>query len=111
RYSWRLAAWHNEVVSLLLSTLLGLLAYRVVRRLGLEARLAFAAGASVVIVVFTFPDNLGLYWEMSSQSFALLFATLFLLIEERCIDGRRTWKHSLAQAGAVLLMTFMERIV
>src|ERR1700745_216457 len=49
-YSWRLIAIHNELVALLLSSLLGLLAFRVSRRIGLDSRLAFAAGLSVVIV-------------------------------------------------------------
>jgi hypothetical protein len=110
RYSWRLAALHNEVISLLLSALLGMLAFRIARRLGLDSRLAFAVGASVVIVVFTFPDNLSLYWEMSSQAYFLLFATIFLLIEERCADGRRTLTHSVLQAVVVLLMTSTEKV-
>lgn len=110
RYSWRLVALHNEIISLLLSALLGLLAFRVTRRLGIESRLAVAAGASVVIVVFTFPDNLGLYWEMSSQAYFLLFATVFLLIEERCLDDRRTLTHTLLQAAVAFLMTYTEKV-
>jgi hypothetical protein len=110
RYSWRLIAIHNELVSLLLSALLGLLAFRVSRRIGLDMRLAFAAGASIVIVMFTFPDNLALYWEMSAQAYWLLFATIFLLVEERCLDGDRTHILSLLQAIAAFLMTIMESI-
>jgi hypothetical protein len=111
RYSWRLVAWHNEVIALLLSALLGLLAYRVTRRIGLDAGMAFAAGACVVMVVFTFPDNLALYWEMSSQAYALLFAVVFLLLEERSGDGERTFARSIGQAAAVFLMAYMEKIV
>lgn len=109
-YSWRLVALHNQLISLCLSALLGLLAFRITRRIGLESRLAFAAGASVVIVVFTFPDNLALYWEMTSQAYFLLFATIFLLIEERCLDGRRTPVRSRLQAALVFWMTFTEKV-
>jgi len=107
-YSWRLIAIHNQIVSLVLAALLGLLAYRLTRRIGLDARRAFAAGASVVIVVFTFPDNLAVYWEMSAQAYALLFGIIFLLVDERCVDGGRTLGHSIFQAAAVFLMAYME---
>jgi hypothetical protein len=110
RYSWRLVALHNQLVSLVLSALLGMLAFRITRRIGLQSRLAFAAGGSVVIVVFTFPDNLALYWEMSSQAYFLLFATIFLLIEERSLDDRRTPAQTLLQAAIVFWMTFTEKV-
>lgn len=109
-YSWRLNAWHNQAVILLLATLLGMLAYRVSRRFGLEPRLAYPLGAAVVAVVFTFPANLFLYWEMSAQSVSLLFATAFLLVEERRADGERTLKRSLVQAAAAFLMAYTEMI-
>ena len=109
-YSWRLVALHNQLVSLVLSSLLGMLAFRITKRMGLDSRLAFAAGASVVMVVFTFPDNLSLYWEMTSQPYFLLFATIFLLIEERCLDGRRTPARSLLQAAVVCWMTLTEKV-
>ncbi len=110
RYSWRLSAVHNELVALLLSALLGLLAYRLTRRAGLDPPLAIAAGSSIVIVVFTFPDNLSLYWEMSSQATMLVFATLFMLIEERGLDERRTSRLSIFQGVVVFLMTYSEKI-
>lgn len=108
-YGWRLVAIHNQIVSLVLSALLGLLAYRITRRTGLDSRRALATGGSVVIVVFTFPDNLALYWEMSTQAYALLFAIIFLLIEERCVDGGRTRTHSIFQAAAAFFMAYMEQ--
>src|SRR5215467_5443649 len=74
RYSWRLLAIHNQIISMFLAAVLGLLTYRLSRRIGLEARLAFAAGAAVVIVIFTFPANLALYWFLTSQAYFLLFA-------------------------------------
>lgn len=109
-YSWRLVAIHNELVALLLSALSGLLAYRVARRFALDRLSALTGGASVVCVVFTFPANLMLYWEMSPQAYWLLFAVLFLLIEERCMDDRRTLSLTVLQAAAAFLMTYMEHI-
>jgi hypothetical protein len=109
-YSWRLIAIHNQGVVLILSALLGLLAYRLTRRIGLDARRACVAGAAVVGVVFTFPDNLALYWEMSGQAYALLFATVFLLLEERRVDAPGTLPHSILQAIAAFLMAYMEKI-
>jgi len=109
-YSWRLLAIHNQVVTLLLAALFGLLAFRIARRFGLDERLSFASGAAVVVVIFTFPDNLYMYWEMSSQTMWTLFAALFLVLEERCFDGQRTIPLSVAQAVTVLIMTLMDKI-
>jgi hypothetical protein len=107
-YSWQLAALHNEIVSMLLAALAALLAFRLTRRMGLPPRLAFVAGAAVTLIVFTFPDNLALYWEMSAQAYFAIFALLFLLIHERCIDERRTRFLGIAQALAAFVMTLME---
>jgi hypothetical protein len=112
RYSYRLLALHNQIVSMILSALAGLLSYRLARRFDLEPRLAFAAGAAVVGVVFTFPDNLELYWEMTPQAYALIFALLYLIIEERSTDlASRPRSLLLAQATSVFLMMFMEAVV
>jgi uncharacterized membrane protein (UPF0136 family) len=111
-YSYRLLAVHNQFVSMIISALAGLLSYRLARRFGLDARLAFFAGASVVAVVFTFPDELDLYWEMSAQAYALLFALLYLVIEERCVDlAERPRAVLIAQGVTVFLMAVMESIV
>jgi hypothetical protein len=110
-YNYRLLALHNEFVAMILCALAGLLAYRLARRFGLEPILALAAGGSVVIVLFTFPESLQLYWEMTPQSYALIFALIFLILEERSLDHLpRTRGLLIAQAGAVFLMTVMESI-
>ncbi len=110
-YSYRLLALHNQIVSMIVSALAGLLSYRLARRFHLESRLAFTAGAAVVIVLFTFPDNLDLYWEMSAQAYGLLFALLYLVIEERSIDlVKRSRAILLAQGATVFLMAVMEGI-
>jgi hypothetical protein len=112
RYSYRLLALHNQFVSMVLCALAGLLSYRIARRFDLEPRLAFASGAAVVIVLFTFPDNLDLYWEMSPQAYSLLFGLLYLVLEERSIDRvPRPRAFLIAQALCVFVMTVMESII
>lgn len=111
RYSYRLLALHNQIVSALLSALAGLLSFRLARRFGLDARIAFPAGAAVVGVVFMFPDNLQLYWEMSAQVYGLIFALVYLLLEERHFGMESPPRALLyAQAGSVFVMTMMEAI-
>lgn len=110
RYSPRLIGLHNQLVSLVLSALLGLLACRLTRRLGLELGHAAVAGAVVVGLVFTFPENLGLYRLLTGQAYALLFATVFLLVEERRGDGPGTPAQTMVQAAAGFLMTYMEKV-
>lgn len=110
-YSYRLLALHNQVVNMVISALAGLLSYRLARRFGLGRRLAFTAASAVVIVLFTFPDNLDLYWEMSAQAYGLLFALLYAVLEERSIDLPSRPRHLLlAQAASVFLMTVMESV-
>jgi len=111
RYSYRLLALHNQVVTMILGALAGLLSYRLARRFGLESLLAFSAGAGVVIVIFTNPECLQLYWEINPQAYALLFALVYLILEEWSLD-RSPGRPDLlfAQAGAVFLMTAMESI-
>ena len=112
RYSYRLLALHNLIISAILSALAGLLSYRLARRFELEPRLAFIIGAGIVAVIFTFPDNLDLFWEMSPQAYALLFALIFLLIEEHSIDlPSRPRGLLIAQAITIFVMTVMESIV
>lgn len=107
RYSWRLIAWHNQLVLVLTASLLALLAYRLARRLGVEPVHAIALGIGVQIVHFTFPSNLGVYWELGGRSFAMLFLVIFLLLEERALDGR-TRQLSALQAAAMFALTYME---
>jgi hypothetical protein len=109
-FSWRLMVLHNQILSLLLSVLAGLLSFRLSMRIGAGGRLSFVAGGAVVIVLFTFPDNLALYWEMSAQAAFLIFALVYLLIEEWLLDRPGTRGTAFCQALAVLLMTFMEGI-
>jgi hypothetical protein len=110
KYSWRLLALHNEVVALLTSTLLALLAYRIARRLGAGPRHAFVLGVAAQMAQFTFPDNLALYWDMTPQAFCLPAALSFLLLEERAIDEGRTRLLTALQALSVFALTYIEGI-
>jgi hypothetical protein len=102
-------ALHNQLVSLLTSVLLALLAYRLALRLGAEPLHAIALAIAAQLVLFTFPDNLALYWDMTAQAYWLIPALAFLLIEERAVDGR-TRRLNLAQALTVFAMTYVEYV-
>ena len=84
--SWGLLALTNQLLSLATSALLGLLGFRLARRIGAPPLHALAMAMAVQLVHFTFPDNLMVYWEMSGRVTFLLAACVFLLIEERRID-------------------------
>ncbi len=63
RYAWRLMAIHNLLVTVLVSALLALLAYRLARRFGAAPLAAFLLAVSAQMVWLTFPDNLSLFWH------------------------------------------------
>lgn len=109
RFGWRLLAIHNDLVMLLTSALLALLAYRIARRFGLDSGHAFVLGVAVETVWFTFPSNLAVYWEMSAQAYCLFAAIGFLLIEERALDGRTRLLTTL-QALSVFALTYVEYV-
>jgi hypothetical protein len=109
RDSWRLLALHNQLVLLLVSSLIGLLGFRLAMRAGTPALHAFILGASVQIAHFTFPDNLDLTWEVTGRVWWLCFATIFLLLEEPALE-HRTRALTGAQMVSVFLLTYMEFI-
>ena len=111
RYGWRLLALHNEMVLLLIASLLALLAFRIARRLGASPLHSFVLAVAVQMVWFTFPENLASYWLLSEQTWCLLPAVIFLLIEERALDGGRTRLLTVLQALAVFAMTYIECVV
>ncbi|HXH39928.1 MAG TPA: hypothetical protein VNN08_14960 [Thermoanaerobaculia bacterium] len=111
KYSWRLVALHNEIVALLIAALLGLLAYRLARRLGAEPLHAFVLGVAVEMVWFTFPDNLAGFWRMSEHEYSGFASIGFLLLEERALDGRRTRLLTALQALAIFALTYIECII
>lgn len=109
RYSWRLLAFHNQVVTLLAALVLGLLGFRVAMRMGVKPLHALAIAVALEAVHFTFPDNLFVYWEMSARIPLLFFACVFLLLEEASID-RRTRALTVAQGLAAFALTYMEHV-
>jgi hypothetical protein len=110
RYGWRLLALHNEMVLLLIAALLAMLAFRIARRLGADPRYAFVLAVAVQMVWFTFPENLAGFWLLPEQTWCLLPAVVFLLIEERALDGR-TRSMTVLQALAIFALTYIEYVV
>lgn len=88
RYDWILIARFNLAVAALTATLLGWLAYAMAKRLGIGKLQAFALGASVLVVDFTFPDMLAFYWEPSPQAWAIGLWICFLIVDD--VRGRRS---------------------
>jgi hypothetical protein len=105
--SWRLLALHNQVVSLLTATLLGLLGFRLAVRTGATPPHAFVLALCVQAVHFTFPDNLSLYWGTTGREWFLLFAAAFLLLDERGQE-QRTRTLDVLQAVAAFFLVYME---
>ena len=109
RYSWRLQALHNQILTLLTAALLGVLGVRIATRFGSPPLHALFLGGAIVILHYTFPAVLAEFWEVTGREFFLLFAAVFLLIEIR-IEERRTRFLVLAQAVSAFLLTYMEYI-
>jgi len=104
--SWRLLKLHNQLVSLLSSVLLALLAFRLARRFGMRPLHAFAVAAAFQAVYFTFPDNLLIYWEMTARGWWLPFVCLFLLADLEP-PSRTTM---IVQAVSAFFLTYMEYV-
>ncbi len=102
-FDWGALALHNLLISLLASALLALFAYRLALRSGIEPLHAMVLAVGVEMVHFTFPENLAIYWAMTAQTIWLVPAVLFLLVEERAVDGR-TRRMNIAQAVLVFAM-------
>jgi hypothetical protein len=109
RPKWRLLALHNQLWTLFIASVIGLLGFRLAQRLGAHPLHALAMAIAVQSVHFTFPDNLALYYEMNGRPYFLLFAAIFLLIEERTHE-RRTRVGTIAQGAAAFLLVYMEYV-
>jgi hypothetical protein len=108
-YGWRLLALHNSLFGLLTAILFGVLAYRIALRLDLKPLHALILGICAEMVHLTFPEHLGMFYEVTTPAWFLAAALVFLLIEERAMDG---WRKRLAlmQGIAVFAMTYLEVI-
>jgi len=108
RYGWRLFALHNEMVLLLVASLLALLAFRIARRLGGSPLHSLVLAVGAQMVWFTFPENLAGFWFLPEQTWCLLPALVFLLLEERALDVGRRRLLTMLQALAVFALTYIE---
>ncbi|HET8773313.1 MAG TPA: hypothetical protein VFP80_05960, partial [Thermoanaerobaculia bacterium] len=108
-FDWQALALHNLLISLAVSALLALLAYRLALRMGVDPLHALALGVGVEMAHFTFPENLAIYWGMTAQTLWLAAAVPFLLIEERAADGR-TRRMNVAQAVLVFAMVRLQYV-
>lgn len=81
-FDFRTLALHNLLISLLACALFALLAYRIALRIGLEVPHALVLAVSVEMTLFTFPENLAIFWEMTAQAQWLVLAAVFLLLDE-----------------------------
>lgn len=108
-YHWPLLALHNQIVSLLAATAVALLAFRLALRLGASWLHSLALAIFLQSVVFTFPDNLATYWEMQARLPWLLFAALFLLLDERRSEANSRLL-PIAQAVLMFFLLFMEYV-
>lgn len=106
---WRMLALHNQVWTLFIASVIGLLGFRLAQRFGVDRLHALFLAIAVEAVHFTFPDNLALYYEMNGRPYFLLFAAIFLLIEERTYE-RRTVLGTIAQGVAAFLLVYMEYV-
>lgn len=108
-FDWRALAMHNLLISLLAAALLALLAYRLAIRAGVEHLHAIVLAAGVEMVQFTFPENIAIFWGMTAQLLWFVAALLFLLVEERAVEGR-TRRMDLVQAALVFAMMRMQYV-
>lgn len=108
-FDWRTLALHNLLISLFAAALLALLAYRLALRAGLEPFHAVVLAVCVEVVQFTFPENIAIFWGMTGQMLWLVAALVFLLVEERAVDGR-TRRMDILQAAMVLTMMRMQYV-
>lgn len=108
-FDWRSLALHNLLISLVAAALLALLAYRLALRIGVEPFPAIVAALCVEMVQFTFPENVAIFWGMTGQMLWLIAALVFLIVEERAVDGR-TPRMNVVQAAMVFAMMRMQYV-
>jgi len=89
RYSYRALAIHNEIITLISSALLALLAFQLLVGLGVDRLHSLIFSAASQLVLLSFPDSLSQYWEIMPQMAAMPFALLFLIFDRRQTATRR----------------------
>lgn len=106
-YAWHAVAIHHQVISLITSALLALIAFRIAMRFGLTTLHAFTLAVVTEVVFFTFPENLELYWEMSEMQWWMLLALVFLLFEERAYGAEPARRTNVMRALLIFAMAFL----
>jgi hypothetical protein len=109
-YSWRLTALHNTAIIALTAALIGLLVARVLLRMAVYPLWSIVLGLSAEAVFFTFPAVLYDYWQLSEHLLAVLAGTLFLLCEERMVDGSAPKLVRWLQILAVFMLAYIEYV-
>jgi hypothetical protein len=103
-YAWRAVAAHHQVVSLLMSALLAVVAFRIASRFGVKPFHAFTLAVVTQVVFFTFPENLELYWEMSEMPGWMMLVLAYLLFDERTIGAEPSRRTTVIRALLVFAM-------
>jgi hypothetical protein len=80
-FSFGLLAFHNQLIPMLSSALLGFLAMRLTLRLGIRPVHAFILGLSAQTMYQTFPANLWFFWEIYPTTVGVFFMACFLICE------------------------------
>lgn len=109
RTSLRLLAWYNQILSMFVASVMALLGFRLAMRCGAAPLHAAILAFSLQAVLFTFPDNLARYWGVTGREYWLLFAAVFLLIEDQSRE-ERTRLMMLLQAISAFLLMYMEYV-
>jgi hypothetical protein len=80
-FSYKLLAFHNQLIPMLSSALLGFLAMRLTLSLKIRPVHAFVLGLGAQSMYQTFPGNLWFIWEVYPPTLGVLFMALFLTCE------------------------------
>jgi hypothetical protein len=106
-YAWQAVAIHHQLISLLLSALLAVVAFRIASRFGVKPFHAFTLAVVTQVVFFTFPENLELYWEMSEMPGWMLLVLTYLLFDERTIGAEPSRRTTVTRALLIFAMAFL----
>jgi hypothetical protein len=85
-FSYSLLVFHNQLIPMFSSALLGFLAMRLTLRLGIRTVHAFVLGVGTQMMYQTFPSNLWFIWEIYPTTMNVLFMVLFLVCEVVIVD-------------------------
>ena len=110
-FSFGLLAFHNQLIPMLTSALLGFLAMRLTLRLSVRPVHAFVLGLSAQTIYQTFPGNLWFIWEIYPTTLGVFFMVLFFICKDSA-DGQEPESKSLQFVCklSIFCMVFVEWI-